>query len=197
MAWERPIIRAADHISPPAANGWQALFNAESFALITVVIAVAALLDRRPRLALAGTVGCFAAVIAAEKVLKPLIGSRQALRQYRWFHPTIGSLTFPSGHVTAAAACATFAWFVLHRHTAVLAPLVFAVPVVVGWAMVTLGHHYPIDALGGIILGPLAVYAAVVCTSRLLGSDDPTAQVAAVAPIGGANPAERDPSGSS
>ncbi len=192
MEWERPFIRAAYRHEPPGATRWQALFQAEPFAVITIVLAVFALVARRPRLALAGTVGCFAAVIVAENVLKPLIDARQRSEYYGWDGPTLhlGSLTFPSGHVTGATACAMFAWFLFHRRSE-LAALFFVVPLIVGWSMVALGLHYPVDVMGGLILGMLGVGGSFAATTWILGPDDGFGRPKAAHPPG------RGPVGSS
>ena len=61
--------------------------------------------------------------------LKPIIERRQQYYWSPWFpNQHEGFLTYPSGHVAGAAACATFAWFVLSRHTR-LAALAFVVHV--------------------------------------------------------------------
>lgn len=192
MEWERPYIRAAYRHTPPGARRWQALFEPEPFAFITIGIAAVALLLHRPRLALAGTVGSVVAVVAAENVLKPFIDARQRSEWYPWTGPVLhlGSLTFPSGHVTGATACATFAWFLFHRRTP-LAVLAFALPIVVGWSMIALGLHYPIDVLGGMILGVLGVSVSIAATTWLLGPDAGPARVTA------ARPSEPDRAGSS
>jgi membrane-associated phospholipid phosphatase len=192
MDWERPYIRAAYRHTPPGARRWQALFEPEPFAFITVGLAVVALLLRRPKLALAGAVGSFVAVVTAENILKPIIDARQRSEWYPWTGPVLhlGSLTFPSGHVTGATACATFGWFLFHRRTP-LAALGFALPVVVGWSMIALGLHYPIDVLGGMILGVLGVSASIAATTWLLGPDS------ARAAVRDARPSGRDPNGSS
>lgn len=192
MEWERRFIHAAYRYTPPGATRWQALFAPKPFAVITIVLAVIALVERRPKLALAGTIGCFVSVVAAENVLKPFIDARQRSERYYWTGPELhlGSLTFPSGHVTGAMACATFAWLLFHRRTHLVA-LAFAVPLVVGWSMVALGLHYPIDVLGGLIIGALGVCGTVAATTRVLGSD-----VALVRATGG-RPLGRDPDGNS
>ncbi len=192
MPWERPYIRAAYRHTPPGATHWQALFQPEPFAFITLGLAVVALLLRRPKLALAGTVGSFVAVVAAENVLKPLIDARQRSEFYPWGAPVLhfGSLTFPSGHVTGATACATFVWFLFHRRTP-LVILAFVLPVIVGWSMIALGLHYPIDVLGGMILGVLGVSVSIAATTWLLGPDTDPARLTVARPSG------RDPAGSS
>lgn len=187
--WEGPIISATTRYGPPGADSWRTLFDPAPFAVITLLIAAFALLDRRPRLAIAGTVGSLGAAIAAEHVLKPIVERRRVYHWYPWFHPRggLGSLSFPSGHVAAAAACATFAWFVLARHTRAAA-IVFAVPILVGWAMMSLELHYPADVIAGAILGVGAVCATVLVADALFGRDTPATA---------ARPTEPDPIGSS
>jgi membrane-associated phospholipid phosphatase len=168
VSWEWPIIWRANLHPPPGAGAWIALFDPAPFALITIAIAAAALRQRRVQLAIAGTAGCLLATIAAEHVLKPIVERRREFHRHQFFHPNVhlGTLTFPSGHVAAAAACAAFAWFVIgRRHPAIF--LVFVVPVVVAWAEIASDGHYPADTIAGFILGVFAVCATVLATARL------------------------------
>lgn len=165
MAWENGFISETRHHSPPGAYGWRRMFEPAPFALLTFAIAAAALFVRKPKLAISGAVGCLLATVAAEHVFKPLVDRSQPFRPWTWspvVHPDF--LMFPSGHVAAAAACATFAWFVLGRTR--LALLVFVVPIFEAWAMLSLGHHFPADVVAGFILGVLAVCATVVGAPR-------------------------------
>ena len=163
------------------------MFNPVPFAFITVAIAGIALVTRRPKLAFSGAVGCLLATVAAEHVFKPIVERRETFHPWPWF-PNVhqGAVTFPSGHVAAAAACATFAWFVFGRGR--LALICFVVPLFVAWAMLSLELHYPADEMAGFILGVLAVCATVVGTERVFGRDDATK---------GARPAVPSPGGSS
>jgi membrane-associated phospholipid phosphatase len=172
MHWEIRIMLHLWRHEPPGANTWQSSFKPEPFAIMTFALAAIALIDRKPRLALAGTVGSFVAVFAAEDIIKPIVESRQLPARFYQGDPILhlGSLTFPSGHVTAAAAIATFAWLIFHRRSELVA-IVFVLPVVVAWAMISLGLHYPRDALGAFIVGPLVVCVTVALTTRILGRD--------------------------
>jgi membrane-associated phospholipid phosphatase len=191
MRWELRFISLARRIPPPGALSWERAFQAKPFAVITIVLVLIALVERRPVLALAGAAGCFLSVFTAEYVLKPIINSRQQVHHYRWWHPTIGPLTFPSGHVTAAAAVATFAWLILYPRTK-LAVVVFAVPAIVAWAMISLDLHSPLDALGGVVLGPLVVFASVAYASWISDRARPSSAVTTAG-----RRAEPDPTGSS
>ncbi len=189
--WELPVISLARRTPAPAALTWEHVFQPKPFVVITVVLAVVALIDRQPVLALAGTAGCFLATFAGEYLLKPVIDSRQAPQHYRWYHPAVGLLTFPSGHVTAAASVATFAWLILRRRSP-LALVAFVLPGIVAWAMVSLDRHTPLDTLGGLVLGPLVVAVVVAGASRLSARGRP---VVAATTVG--HPSERGPCGSS
>jgi membrane-associated phospholipid phosphatase len=174
MAWERPFMDRAFYHPPPAAEFWHRLFEPRPFLLITFAIAAIALFDRRPKLALSGTVGCLIAAGSAKYFFKPVIERRQPYHPSRWFPDRHeGYLTFPSGHVAAAAACATFAWFVLNRRTR-FAALAFVVPLIVAWAMLALELHYPGDLAAGFVLGVLGVCATVLGAERAFGRDDVT-----------------------
>ena len=187
-SWEWRIMSAAERHPLWGAGKWQSLFDPTPFALIAITIAGVALWDRRPRLAFSGIAGCVIAAVAAEHLFKPFVERRQPYHWSPWFpdHHR-GFVTFPSAHVTAAAACAMFAWFVLSRYTR-LALFVFVVPAAVAWAMVALELHYPADTVAGFILGVLTVCAAVLGTYRVFGRDVVTTVE---------RPSGRDPLGSS
>lgn len=83
---------------------------------------------------------------------------------------TAGGYAFPSGHTTAATLAAGFLAWAISRHLpdrrgrfAVWA-LAVGFAVLVGWTRVWLGVHWPLDVVGGWILGSswLAGIAAVV-----------------------------------
>jgi membrane-associated phospholipid phosphatase len=167
VSWEWPIIWRANRHPPPGADFWIALFDPAFFALILVALATAALRRRRVRLALAGTAGCLLATVVAEQVLKPIVERRRAFHHHQFFHPNVhlGTLTYPSGHVAAAAACAAFAWFVIgRRHPATF--LVFVVPMIVAWAEIASDGHYPADTVAGFIVGIFAVCATVLAVEK-------------------------------
>ncbi|HEV2642066.1 MAG TPA: phosphatase PAP2 family protein [Candidatus Elarobacter sp.] len=172
LSWERDIIIHARRHPPPGVNHWPHLFQPAPFIVMTATLAIAALVDRRPRLAFAGAFGCLFAAFAAEDFLKPLVDSRQRPARFYPADPVlhIGALTFPSAHVTAATAIAAFAWLLLRRYSG-LAAFVFALPVVVAWAMVSLDLHYPRDVVGGFVLGSLVVFGSVAFATSVFGPD--------------------------
>jgi undecaprenyl-diphosphatase len=63
--------------------------------------------------------------------------------------------SFPSGHAATSFACATVLAFALPRYR--LAFLVLAAAI--AWSRVYVGVHYPLDVLGGAILGVLVATA--------------------------------------
>jgi membrane-associated phospholipid phosphatase len=157
LGWERPIIVLLRHEQLPMDRPLILLWQPLPFAAMTVGLAWAAWKSNRVQLALSGALGCAAAVILTERVLKPLVArhSHQA-----------GSAVFPSGHVTGAAATAMFAWFVIDERVRIRSALIL-VPTAVAWAVVSERLHFPTDAVAGMLVGGLAVYGVVVGAERL------------------------------
>ena len=101
------------------------------------------------------------AVVLTEVVAKPLIGRRLSAAGH--------SFSFPSGHVTGAAALAAVlvalavrAW---GRRAAWLAVPALLLPLGVSAGVVRAGFHYATDAVGGIAMGFSAVLLVVVACS--------------------------------
>jgi undecaprenyl-diphosphatase len=63
--------------------------------------------------------------------------------------------SFPSGHAATSFAAATILSFAFPR----LAPLLFVLAAAVAWSRVYVGVHYPLDVLGGAVLGLLVAIA--------------------------------------
>lgn len=186
-SWEFGIIRTARRHPLWGATEWRSLFEPVPFGLILIAIVGMAISDRRPKLAAAGFAGCLLAVSLAG-LLKPIVERRQQYHWSPWFpNQYQGFLTYPSGHVAGSAACATFAWFVLSRHTR-LAALAFVVPVAVAWAMIALRSHYPADAIASFLLAPVIVAGTVLGTYKVFGRD--------VVRATDARPSAQGPSGS-
>ena len=57
--------------------------------------------------------------------------------------------SFPSGHATVSFACATVLSFYAPR----AAPAFFLLAAAIAWSRVYVGVHYPLDVLGGAVLG--------------------------------------------
>ncbi|MGO9874815.1 MAG: phosphatase PAP2 family protein [Acidimicrobiia bacterium] len=155
--WEQPVISLLQREPLPMARSIVLLWQPLPFAAATMGLAWKALTTDRVRLAISGTIGCVVALIVTERVLKPLVGRH---------HLHSGAAVFPSGHVTAAAAWAMFAWLVLDPRSRFRSVLVL-VPVVVGWAVISAGMHYPADALAGLFIGGIVVYVVVVAVDRM------------------------------
>ena len=131
------------------------------------VLAAAALIRRRSRLALAlGTAGAGAWVLA--KAVKPLVGRGRPeglLSNVNLHGKEEGDLGFPSGHAAVSAALTTTSWAYLSSRERVLAvALAGFVPI----ARLYVGAHLPLDALGGSALG-LAIGSAVNLAGDHLG----------------------------
>ena len=63
--------------------------------------------------------------------------------------------SFPSGHAATSFAAATIMSFAFPR----LAPFLFVLAALVAWSRVYVGVHYPLDIIGGAILGVLVAIA--------------------------------------
>ena len=156
-AWERPLISLLHHDQLPLAHAVVLLWEPLPFAVATLWLAWTALKSERMLLALSGTVGCVVAIIGRPNgVLKPLVGRH---------HLHAASPVFPSGHVTAAASWAMFAWLVIDRSSR-LRPALILVPILVGWATISIGAHYPADAIAGLLVGGVVVYGVVIGADR-------------------------------
>ncbi|MDP9333405.1 MAG: phosphatase PAP2 family protein, partial [Actinomycetota bacterium] len=132
------------------------------FALTTIALGGAAAARGRYRLALAGIAGSLGAVLAAQLVFKPLVDRVRTHRVagVNQHVVRVAGRMFPSAHVTAAAAAATFAWLILDRRVR-LTPLLVALPLLVGCAVISKQLHHPADVAGGLLLGSTLVYCTV------------------------------------
>jgi membrane-associated phospholipid phosphatase len=93
-------------------------------------------------------IGPIAAVLIVQTVAKPLVG-----RQFE------GTLSYPSGTVTAVAALAAVAFLLVPRFAKPLVAVAGGVVVAaVCAAVVALRWHYPTDAFGGLCVGVGVVF---------------------------------------
>jgi undecaprenyl-diphosphatase len=118
-----------------------------------VIAAVCVLLWRRPLVLLS----VLAAVILADLTalgLRRAVGRPRPWRHYPEPHP-LGHIpkdpSFPSGHTAIAFAAAT----VLSYYRPKWAPAFFLLAVAIGFSRIYVGVHYPLDVLGGAVLGAL------------------------------------------
>jgi undecaprenyl-diphosphatase len=129
-------------------------------AVFLVVAAVLALLWRRPRV--------FVLVAAADLVaqllslgLRDWIDRRRPSLVYPEPRPLVHvphSGSFPSGHATAAFACATVIAWQAPR----LAFPAFVLAGAIAWSRVYDGVHWPLDVVGGAALGLLIATALLM-----------------------------------
>jgi undecaprenyl-diphosphatase len=125
-----------------------------SFGLVWLAIAaVCAVLWRRPVVLLS----VLSATILGDLTalgLRRAVGRPRPWRRYAE-PPPLGHVpkdpSFPSGHTTIAFACAVVLSYFRPR----LAPAFFLLAVAIGFSRVYVGVHYPLDVLGGAILGLL------------------------------------------
>ena len=119
--------------------------------------AVLAVLWRRPWF----FVALVAATLAADwlsLLLRQLIGRDRPPLVYPDPRPLVGvphTGAFPSGHAAAAFAAATVIAFASRR----LAVPVYVLAALVAWSRVYVGVHWPLDVLGGAVLGVLVATA--------------------------------------
>ena len=126
--------------------------------VIGAVIVAAVSLRRDPRRAIACLVGPPLAVVLGQEVIKPLVGRTLG-----------GSLTYPSGSTTGAAALAAAAILAVPpRWKWVTAVLAASYALWMTIAVVALRWHFPTDSLGGSILG-VAVVLVVDAVAHLVG----------------------------
>ena len=126
---------------------------------------ILAVLWRRPWL--------FVAVLAADVVadalsygLRDWIDRRRPPLVYPEPKPLVGvphSGSFPSGHAATAFACAT----VIARTAPRLAVPAFVLAAAIAWSRVYVGVHWPLDVLGGAVLGVLVAIALLTLVRAL------------------------------
>lgn len=125
------------------------------------------MLWRRP-LVLAWVLGADVIGDLVSFALRDWIGRPRPWRRYPLPHTLVHAPkdpSFPSGHTTIAFACAT----VLTSFEPRLGALLFLLAGAIGLSRVYVGVHYPLDVLGGAVLGT-AVGGALIALRRLEGA---------------------------
>ena len=122
-----------------------------------VIAAVLAVWWRRPWLFFQVLVADFAAQLLATG-LKAAIERTRPSSAYADPKPLVHAPhdnSFPSGHAASSFACATILAFFVPR----AAPAFFLLAAAIAWSRVYVGVHYPLDVLGGAVLGVLIAIA--------------------------------------
>ncbi len=76
-----------------------------------------------------------------------------------------GSSSFPSNHASNMMALVGVGWWFTRRKTRWLW---FLLPLVIGYSRIYLGYHYPLDTLGGWLLGALIAAGMAAIGERIL-----------------------------
>jgi undecaprenyl-diphosphatase len=142
LDWMMPFVTNQEHWYPVLIGLWLGLIiwggRRGRMAAVAIVIAVA----------LTDQISC--------SILKPLVGrvrpcNALSPEQCRLLVGRSSGLSFPSAHAANSFAMATVASWRLSR----FAPLLFLFAIAVAYSRVYVGVHYPLDAIGGAILGVL------------------------------------------
>jgi membrane-associated phospholipid phosphatase len=128
-----------------------------------VLGAVLALLWRRPQLFLLVVAADFLGQGISSLLRQAIPRDRPPLR-YPEPEPLVGtpsSHSFPSGHATSSFACATILTAAAPRY----GPLFYLLALAIGFSRIYNGVHYPLDIVGGAILG-VAIGGLLVLLTR-------------------------------
>jgi undecaprenyl-diphosphatase len=136
------------HRAGPFDTFFVALTHLGSYGIVWFALAVLTVLLLRRPVAFPLVLIAYFASAAASDAIKLAVGRARPVDDPLVREPTTHS--FPSGHATTSFACAaTLAPFVGRRGAVVLYVLAAAI----AYSRVYVGVHYPLDVLGGAVLG--------------------------------------------
>jgi undecaprenyl-diphosphatase len=144
---ERWIVH---HRAEPFDTFFVALSHIGSYGIVWLTLAVLTVLLLRRPVVFPLVVAAYFGSAAVSDVIKLSVDRARPVD-----HPLVpepASHSFPSGHATTSFACAaTLAPFVDRRGATVL----FVLATAIAYSRVYVGVHYPLDVLGGAVLGLL------------------------------------------
>ena len=103
-------------------------------------------------------------LILCNKLLKPLFDRTRPyyVLDYEPLIPPVGDASFPSGHTAVSFAAAT-AIYAINRKWGIAA---YAFAVLMGFSRLYLGVHFPLDVLGGALVGTVAAKIVIGLMKR-------------------------------
>ena len=104
-------------------------------------------------------------LILCNKMLKPLFDRTRPyyVLDYEPLIPPVGDASFPSGHTAVSFAAAT-AIYAINRKWGIAA---YAFAVLMGFSRLYLGVHFPLDVLGGALVGTVAAEIVIGLMKRV------------------------------
>ena len=151
------------HRAEPFDTFFVALSHLGSYGIVWLTLTVLAVFLQRRPVAFPLVLISYLVSAAASDAIKLAVGRARPVDDPLVPEPTSGS--FPSGHATTSFACAaTLAPFV-PRHGV---PILYVLAAAIAYSRVYVGVHYPLDVLGGAVLGTLIGLAVGVAVPRAL-----------------------------
>jgi undecaprenyl-diphosphatase len=142
------------HRAEPLDTLFVALSHIGSYGIVWFTLAVLVVWMLRRPLAFPLVLLAYALASATTDLLKSAIDRARPLDHPLVTEPT--TFSFPSGHAATSFACAaTLAWALPARWAVPL----FVLAAAIAWSRVYVGVHYPLDVLGGALLGLLVAIA--------------------------------------
>ena len=106
-------------------------------------------------------------LILCNKLLKPLFDRTRPyyVLDYEPLIPPVGDASFPSGHTAVSFAAAT-AIYAINKKWGIAA---YAFAVLMGFSRLYLGVHFPLDVLGGALVGTVAAKIVIGLMKQVNG----------------------------